>query len=97
VQRVKSEGIVNVLGLQQLDDIITIPYRELRASQQVIWFCCHVCTMLQHLLLRQCQCFRAFAGFDERVEGIPPIPKRQSQPCHLLQPHLELEVHSGYR
>ena len=34
----KSEGIVNVLGLQQLDDIITIPYRELKASQQVIWF-----------------------------------------------------------
>lgn len=36
VQRVKSEGIVNVLGLQQLDDIITIPYRELKASQQAL-------------------------------------------------------------
>ncbi len=36
VQRVKSEGIVNVLGLQQLDDIITIPYRELKRSQQVL-------------------------------------------------------------
>ena len=35
VQRVKSEGIVNVLGLQQLDDIITIPYKHLKESQQV--------------------------------------------------------------
>ncbi len=93
----KSEGIVNVLGLQQLDDIITIPYRELKASQQVTWLHYHVCTMLQHLLLRQRQCFRALAGFDEGIKGIPTIPKRQSQPCHLLQPHLELEVHPGYR
>lgn len=93
----KSEGIVNVLGLQQLDDIVTIPYRELKASQQVIWFFCHAYTVLQHLLLQQCQCVRTFAGFDERAEGLPTIPKRQSQPCHLLQPHLELEVHSGYR
>lgn len=36
VQRVKSEGIVNVLGLQQLDDIVTIPYRELKTSQQAL-------------------------------------------------------------
>lgn len=36
VQRVRSEGIVNVLGLQQLDDIVTIPYRELKTSQQVL-------------------------------------------------------------
>ena len=35
VQRVKSEGIVNVLGLQQLDDIIAIPYKDLKESQQV--------------------------------------------------------------
>lgn len=35
VQRVKSEGIVNVLGLEQLDDIITIPYSVLKNSQQV--------------------------------------------------------------
>ena len=93
----KSEGIVNVLGLQQLDDIITIPYRELKASQQVTWFCCDACTVLQHLLLQQCQNVRAFAGFDERVESIPTISKRQSQPCYLLQPHLKLEVHPGYR
>ena len=35
VQRVKSEGIVNVLGLEQLDDIITTPYKVLKRSQQV--------------------------------------------------------------
>lgn len=35
VQRVKSEGIVNVLGLEQLDDIVTIPYNTLKKSQQV--------------------------------------------------------------
>ena len=35
VQRVKSEGIVNVLGLEQLDDIITTPYKVLKKSQQV--------------------------------------------------------------
>ncbi|KAL3133373.1 hypothetical protein ABBQ38_007244 [Trebouxia sp. C0009 RCD-2024] len=34
VQRVKSEGIVNVLGLEQLDDIVTIPYNTLKKSQQ---------------------------------------------------------------
>ena len=34
-QRVRSEGIVNVLGLEQLDDIITIPYNVLKNSQQV--------------------------------------------------------------
>lgn len=36
VQRVKSEGIVNVLGLEQLDDIVTIPYNTLKQSQQAI-------------------------------------------------------------
>lgn len=35
VQRVQSEGIVNVLGLEQLDDIVTIPYNILKTSQQV--------------------------------------------------------------
>lgn len=35
VQRVKSEGIVNVLGLEQLDDIVTVPYSVLKISQQV--------------------------------------------------------------
>ena len=35
VQRVQSEGIVNVLGLEQLDDIINIPYKVLKDSQQV--------------------------------------------------------------
>ena len=35
VQRVTTEGLINVLGMQQLDDIETIPYTDLKRSQQV--------------------------------------------------------------
>ncbi|CAL8467153.1 g6689 [Coccomyxa elongata] len=34
VQRVTSEGLANVLGLRQFDDIFSVPYRDLRQNQQ---------------------------------------------------------------
>ena len=36
VQRVTTEGLANVLGLRQFDDIFAIPYRDLQHSQQVL-------------------------------------------------------------
>lgn len=39
VQRVTSEGLANVLGLRQFDDIFSVPYRELRQNQQVPFLC----------------------------------------------------------
>lgn len=35
VHRVTTEGLINVLGMQQLDDIENIPYQDLKRSQQV--------------------------------------------------------------
>ncbi|KAK9819835.1 hypothetical protein WJX72_002959 [[Myrmecia] bisecta] len=36
VERVNSEGIVNVLGLSQLNDIFDMPYTKLKAAQKAI-------------------------------------------------------------
>lgn len=35
VERVSTQGLANVLGLQNMDDIFTIPFRELKEKQQV--------------------------------------------------------------
>lgn len=35
VHRVTTEGLINVLGMQQLDDIENTPYKDLKRSQQV--------------------------------------------------------------
>ena len=35
VERVSTQGVANVLGLQKIDDIFTIPFSDLKAKQQV--------------------------------------------------------------
>ncbi len=35
MERVSSEGVANVLGLSSIDDIFTIPFRELKEKQHV--------------------------------------------------------------
>ncbi len=35
MERVSSEGVANVLGLNSIDDIFTIPFRELKEKQHV--------------------------------------------------------------
>lgn len=57
VQRVKSEGIVNVLGLEQLDEIVTIPYNVLKSSQQVF-----PVAFIPHLQL--CHCLIPFPNIS---------------------------------
>ena len=35
VERVSTQGVANVLGLQKMDDIFTIPFSDLKEKQQV--------------------------------------------------------------